>query len=31
MFYAYHDKVIFGERFKATAFPYNQIRLWVMC
>ena len=31
MLYAYHDKIIFWEHLKATAFPYNQIGLWVMC
>ena len=31
MLYAYHDKIIFWEHLKATAFLYNQIGLWVMC
>ena len=31
MLYAYHDKIVFWEYFKAAAFPYNQIRIGVMC
>ncbi len=30
MLYAYHDKIVFWEYFKAAAFPYNQIRFRVI-
>ena len=31
MLYAYHDKIVFGKHFKTTIFPYDQIRIGVMC